>query len=93
MFHGCLRAIDVPTLEIYWSPIPEEHTHGVLLGYVVYFRRYGYYEDFTTVRVNGSTRVLRITGLLENTRYEIKGSGRTSAGEGPLQTRYEDTGW
>jgi len=81
------------SLEINWSPIPEEDTHGVLLGYVVYFRRYGSYENFTTVKVNASTRVLRITGLMEATRYEIKVAGRTSAGEGPLRTTYESTGW
>ncbi|XP_020604184.1 MAM and fibronectin type III domain-containing protein 1-like [Orbicella faveolata] len=79
------------SLEINWSPIPEEDTHGVLLGYVVYFRRYGSYENFTTVKVNASTRVLRITGLMEATRYEIKVAGRTSVGEGPLRTRYVST--
>ena len=78
-------------LEIYWSPIPDEDTP--LLGYVVYFRRRGYDENFTTVKVNASTRVLRITGLLEGTTYEIKVAGRTSAGEGPLRTKYEYTGW
>ena len=81
------------SLEITWSPIPEEDTHGVLLGYVVYFRPYRSNEDFTTVKVNASTRVLRITGLLEATRYEIKVAGRTSAGEGPLRTAYGYTGW
>ena len=81
------------SLEVNWSPIPEEDTHGVLLGYVVYYRRYGSYENFTTVKVNASTRVLRITGLSEATTYEIKVAGRTSVGEGPLRTTYESTGW
>ena len=80
------------SLGIYWSPIPEEDTHGVLLGYVVYFRRDGSYENFTTVKVNSSTLVLRITGLLEATTYEIKVAGRTSVGEGPLSTTYGSTG-
>jgi len=81
------------SLEIDWSPIPEEDIHGVLLGYVVYFRRDGSYENFNTIRVNANTRVLRITGLSEATRYEIKVAGRTSVGEGPLSTIYERTGW
>ena len=81
------------SIQIYWSPIPEENTHGVLLGYVVYFRRYGSYENFTTVKVNASTRTLGITGLFEATTYEIKVAGRTSVGEGPLRTTYESTGW
>ena len=81
------------SLEIYWSPIPEKDTHGVLLGYAVYFRRDGSYENFTNVKVNASTRVLRIRGLLEATTYEIKVAGRTSVGEGPLRTTYESTGW
>ena len=81
------------SLDIDWSPIPEEDTHGVLLGYVVYFRRYRSYENFTTVKVNASTHVLRITGLSEATTYEIKVAGRTSVGEGPLRTTYESTGW
>jgi len=80
------------SLAINWSPIPEEDTHGVLLAYVVYYRRYGSYENFTTVKVNASTRVLRITGLSEATRYEIKVAGRTSVGEGPLRTGYFSTG-
>ena len=80
-------------LEINWSPIPENDTHGVVLGYVVYFRRYGSYENFATVRVNANTLVLKITGLSEATRYEIKVAGRTSVGEGPLRTTYVITGW
>ena len=81
------------SLKIYWAPIPEEDTHGVLLGYVVYFRRYASYENFTTVKVNATTQVSRITGLLEATRYEIKVAGRTSVGEGPFHTTYVSTGW
>ena len=81
------------SLEIYWSPIPEEDTHGVLLDYVVYYRRYRSYENFTTVKVNASTTVLKITGLMEATTYEIKVAGRTAVGEGPLHTTYESTGW
>jgi len=80
-------------LDIYWSPIPEDDTHGVLLGYVVYFRRYGSYENFTTVKVNASAHVLRITGLSQATKYKIKVAGRTSVGEGPYRTRYVSTGW
>jgi len=80
-------------LSIHWSTIPEEDTHGVLLGYVVYFRRYGSYESFTTFKVNTSTHVLRIKGLSEATTYEIKVAGRTSVGEGPFRTRYVSTGW
>ena len=80
------------SLVVYWSPIPKNDTHGVLLGYVVYFRRNGSYENFTTVKVNASTRVLRIRGLLEATTYEIKVAGRTSVGEGPLRTTYKSTG-
>ena len=83
------------SLEVTWSPIPEEDTHGVLLGYVVYFRRYtyDYYANFTTVKVNASTRVLRIADLLEATTYEIRVAGRTSVGEGLLRTTSDHTGW
>ena len=81
------------SIQISWFPIPEENTHGVLLGYVVYFRRYGSYENFTTVKVNATTRKFRITGLLEDTTYEIKVAGLTSIGEGPSRVTYESTGW
>ena len=81
------------SFEINWSHISEDDTHGVLLGYVVYFRRYLCHGNFTTVKVNASTRVLRITGLLETTTYEIKVAGRTFVGEGPLSTTYVSTGW
>jgi len=81
------------SLEVYWSPIPENVTHGVLVAYVVYYRRYGSYENFNTVKVNASTQILRITGLLEATTYEIKVAGRTSVGEGPLRTISLTTGW
>ena len=80
------------SIEIKWSPVPEEDTHGVLLGYVVYFRRYGSYENFTAVKVNASTHVLRLTGLSEATTYEIKVAGRTSVGEGPFRTISQSTG-
>ena len=81
------------SLEIYWSPIPEENSNGVLLGYVVYFRRYRSYENFTTVRVNANIHALRLTGLSEGTRYQIKVAGRTSVGEGPFHTTSQSTGW
>ena len=81
------------SFEINWSPIPEEDTHGILLGYVVYFKRYRFHGNFTTVKVNANTRVLRITGLLEAATYEIKVAGRTSVGEGPSNTTYVSTGW
>ena len=81
------------SIEIIWSPIPEENSHGVLLGYVVYFKRHRSYEIFTTVKLNASTHVLIITGLSEGTRYEIKVAGRTSVGKGPLSTTYQYTGW
>jgi len=81
------------SLAIYWSSIPEEDSNGVLLGYVVYFRRNGPHENFSTVKVNASTHVLRITGLSEATTYEIKVAGHTSVGEGPFRTTYESTGW
>jgi len=80
------------SIEIIWAPILEENSHGVLLGYVVYFKRHRSYEIFTTVKVNASTHVLRITGLSEATKYEIKVAGRTSVGEGPLRTTYQSTG-
>ena len=80
-------------IEIIWSPIPEENSHGVLLGYVVYFKRHRSYENFTTVKVNSSTHVLRLTGLSEATGYVIKVAGRTSGGEGPFRTKYQYTGW
>jgi len=79
------------SIEIIWAPILEENSHGVLLGYVVYFKRHRSYEIFTTVKVNASTHVLRITGLSEATKYEIKVAGRTSVGEGPLRTTYQST--
>ncbi|KAL9953401.1 hypothetical protein ACROYT_G040813 [Oculina patagonica] len=83
---------DSNSLEIEWSSIPEEDTHGVLLGYVVYFKRYNSNENFTIVHVNASTRVLRIADLMEATTYEIRVTGRTSAGEGPPYYTRENTG-
>lgn len=73
---------DSNSIEVDWDPIPQEDTHGVLLGYVVHFKRFNSSENFTTVYVKGSTRVT-ITNLTEATSYEIKVAGRTSVGEGP----------
>ena len=83
---------DSNSIDVGWSRIPEEDTHGVLLGYVVYYKLFISSENFTTVHVNASTRVLGLTGLTEAATYEIKVAGRTSAGEGPFSTVYENTG-
>ena len=83
---------DSNSLEIEWSPIPEKDAHGVLLGYIVYFKRLNSSENFTTVHVNASTQVLRITDLKEATTYEIKVAGRTSVGEGPSYSTKVNTG-
>ena len=83
---------DTNSLVVEWSPIPEKDTHGVILGYVVYFKRHNSSENLTTVHVNASTQVLRITDLMEATTYEIKVAGRTSVGEGPSNYTKEHTG-
>ena len=87
-----LRSRGPNSLEIEWSPIPENNTHGVLLGYIVQFRKYNYYENFTIVNVDASTQGLSIIALREATRYEIKVAGRTSVGVGSFSNMYEYTG-
>ena len=87
-----LRSRGPNSLEIEWSPIPEKDTHGVLIGYVVQFRRYNYYENFSIANVEASTQVLSITGLREATEYVIRIAGRTSVGVGPFRNTYEYTG-
>ncbi|KAL9953398.1 hypothetical protein ACROYT_G040810 [Oculina patagonica] len=82
---------DSNSLVIKWSSIPEEDTHGVLLGYVVYFRRYNSNENFTIFHVNASTRVFKITDLMEATTYRIIVAGRTSVGEGGSSYSIEST--
>ena len=58
----------------------------------MHYRISYWYESFTNVSVNASTRELNITGLMEATRYEIKVAGRTSVGEGAERSTYAETG-
>ena len=84
----------VSSLEIVWGSISREDANGILVGYTVYYKSYNSYENFTTVTVNASSQVLRITltGLQEATRYQMKVAGRTSVGEGASRYTYADTG-
>lgn len=58
----------------------------------MHYRISYWYESFTNVSVNASTRELNITGLMEATRYEIKVAGRTAAGKGAERSTHAETG-
>ncbi|XP_022801634.1 protein sidekick-2-like [Stylophora pistillata] len=77
------------SLRIQWSPISSEEANGILLGYTVYYRPYNSNESFTNISENA--RVLTITGLTKATIYEIRVTGRTSAGEGAERYTYAQT--
>ena len=73
-----------------WTPLPEEHVMGRLLGYRVIFKAVKAADERVhnkeaTLTVDGP-EVLRVelTGLKSYTSYVVQVAGFTSKGDGPL---------
>ena len=74
-------------LKIFSLQDPPKSTHnGILRGYYVNWRYQGATTvDFRTHKVTpATTRKLRITGLIVNSRYEVKIQMYNDAGAGPF---------
>ena len=71
------------SLLIEWDPLPKEQTHGVLRGYVVYYKRRAYQNrPWIEQQASPTTRAAEITGLRKFTKYNIQVAAFTSKGIG-----------
>ncbi|XP_028409022.1 protein sidekick-2-like [Dendronephthya gigantea] len=71
------------SLLIEWDPLPQAQTHGILLGYVVFYKRRAYRNrPWVLRRTTPTTRAVEIVGLRKFTKYNIQVAGFTSKGVG-----------
>lgn len=81
--HPPTRVVVVPrgstNISVFWDLIPIGHRNGRIIKYRVEYRKTGTNESFIQETDQYSTR---LTGLTQNTRYDVIISGATSAGYG-----------
>jgi hypothetical protein len=71
------------SLLIEWDPLPKAQTHGVLRGYMVYYKRRAFENrPWILLHASPTTRAIEITGLRKFTKYNIRVAGFTSKGVG-----------
>ena len=75
-------------LLVEWEAVPQEYVNGHLLGYIVFYKRNGYYYPEYSVNTS-SPDVLQV--LLKNLQsgegYQVAVAAFTSKGEGPRSYR------
>ena len=70
-------------IRVTWQPIPDDHIHGVLLGYHVKYHKVGREnKSVTMVTVNVTSLSVDIVELDKFSEYRIMVSGFTSKGDG-----------
>lgn len=76
------------TVQVKWSPIPQNLVHGILRGYHIHFKNVnpaGFGDVSPNIQsVGESNTSFLIQGLLKFTAYTIQVSGYTVKGDGPL---------
>lgn len=76
------------TILVKWSPIPQNSTHGILLGYHIHFKTMNpvgfsnVVPDIQSARASSTSSLIQ--RLLKFTEYTIQVSGYTVKGDGPL---------
>ena len=71
------------SLLIEWDPLLPAQTHGILRGYVVFYKRRAYRNrPWVLRRTTPTTRAVEIFGLRKFTKYNIQVAGFTSKGIG-----------
>ena len=76
------------TVQVQWSPIPQNLVHGILRGYHIHLKNVnpaGFGDVSPNIQsVGESNTSFLIQGLLKFTAYTIQVSGYTVKGDGPL---------
>ena len=80
-----------------WKHIPNDHIHGVLVGYRIYYRLYDSHGDdheldldldqFSFIDVDHTAFEARIGNLTNFETYELMVAGFTAVGVGPFSER------
>ena len=73
-------------INVSWSPVPEEHHKGILLGYRIYYQEYDWTGPLWPMRINntGLVESLELMNLNLSSNYSIQVAGYTSIGVGNL---------
>ncbi|XP_074628437.1 uncharacterized protein LOC141886246 isoform X3 [Acropora palmata] len=78
------------TVQVKWSPIPQNLVHGILLGYHIHLKNVnpaGFGVVSPDIQSVGATSTsFLMQGLLKFTEYTIQVSGYTVKGDGPLSS-------
>ena len=87
-----LSFLEKTEVKVEWNPLSQQHAHGRLLGYRVYYSEYTsryYYYSYLGKSVNTSSAnvtMVILRDLKEATTYQIAVAAFTSKGEGPHST-------
>ena len=70
------------SLLLNWNEIYSWDAHGIVVGYMIFYRPYYSNQAFTVVQTNASTFNIKLNNLQGATLYAIMVAGLTSKGEG-----------
>ncbi|XP_036384665.1 interleukin-31 receptor subunit alpha [Megalops cyprinoides] len=71
---------------IKWSPVPDEHARGFLLGYIIHYTDTRPGQNISVVTVHPSRNNYTLSNLESKTVYRVQLSAFTKAGEGVRST-------
>ena len=86
-----ILSIGLDSMNITWSPIPEQYRNGILLGYRVSYQRSCRNDNGGTVDVGPTNASLFLTNLLPGTGYGVEVAGFTYKGTGDFDIKRVST--
>lgn len=73
---------DSSSIRVTWQPIPKEYHNGILLGYIVFYRKTGTKKWQRQTISSADTYSYTISGLLPGESYIVAVAGYTKNGTG-----------
>ncbi|XP_031551132.1 uncharacterized protein LOC116288477 [Actinia tenebrosa] len=80
-----IKFINFRYVQITWNPIPQEYTHGNLLGYNVYYQDYSRTHTKTIITTTTNHRYLVLANLIPAMKYHLQIAGFTGKGQGQMK--------
>ena len=79
-----LRAHNTSSTSLFvtWEPVPNDHVNGILLGFKLFYKKYGP-NNASTQNATTTMNFTVLTGLEKFTIYEVKVLAFTRLGDGP----------
>lgn len=74
-------ALDSTSARINWGPVPQEHHHGIIRGYRIFYRKDGNDTELVKESAEAANSTLLLS-LAKAAKYRVKLLAFTSAGEG-----------